>query len=217
MPSPTPTFTYYLRATSQYVWFFTLTAFALLMGATWLFYDGLAALLPTLCLLVIVCALNWVFNFSPVLVVDQSGLGVYNYLRSYHLTWQNLEEIESRWGLTVRPRRSRPIPVSAFGGSGSGLRAGYDAARTRRSAPSSHTGEASYSPGLPIPRLGQGVYSLRATTFTVNRFLEELHLELGQEKTEPAGQAPYMAKFRPFNLFLLALAAGAGLGWRAVI
>ncbi len=166
---------YKLRATSQYSIAIAFGICATLILLVQLKQVGTHGLAGTFLFCLGLTLLGFVLYALPHVEVNAEGVVIANTFTTTCISFADLIDIETQWGLTFTTAKLKARSRS-FGSSAASARQ-FRAPKTPQRADigahkASH--DSSYQPGNPIPEITSGQVSLRATTFTTARLVEDM-------------------------------------------
>lgn len=201
---------YYLRSTSQYTWGYGICFLAAAAIFAQVVQNGTKGLLATCVIGVGLLLFAAGVYFLPVCEVSPSGVRIRNFIMTTWIPFEEMEDVQTRWGMMIHTRHGKKYPVQVFGNSGYSRWATSHIARD-------HGGIDKYETGQPIPVLQEGELRVRATTLTASRLIEEFH---AMYRSAEKGRVEQSA-FSPHNATSSDKAHGSGvtrsLSWVSVI
>lgn len=189
---------YILRTTAQYTWATVLGLIAILVVVAQALRGGPTGMFGTVIVAVGLVILAIGAYALPYFEANAGGVVIANLIMRTTLPWAEIEDVNSRWGMTFSTKSGKRYAVRVFGAS--------ESSRWQQKAEKPDTGKAhSYEVGHRIPRIESGELSLRATTATATSLVHDFLAE-----TSPGDHtaSPSMTFSRTVNVLPLGLSLG---------
>ncbi|MCF2705963.1 PH domain-containing protein [Arcanobacterium haemolyticum] len=165
---------YKLRTTSQYAISCCFAAIAALILILQITQVGTNGLLPTILFCIGIALFGFGTYAMPYLEVNARGVVVANTLATTYVDYPDIDSVDSRWGLRLATKTG-PVHVRTFGSSSSSLWQSRPGRPQPRADHGAHKQQSdTYRPGNPIPIVGSGVMSMRATTHSASKLIDDM-------------------------------------------